>query len=119
MKTATQVVHMLPDIVSENGNLLLNIPVRGDGTMDEDEVKFLEQRAAWMAVNSEYIFGTRPCRFPSDPLRVVWTPWKPAPRWLMDSRTNLPSQTDLRGKEKWTRSATPMRSGPAVSTSSR
>jgi alpha-L-fucosidase len=59
-KTAEQVVHMLLDIVSKNGNLLLNIPVRGNGTIDEDEVKFLEDLAAWMAVNSECIFGTRP-----------------------------------------------------------
>ena len=51
---------MLADIVSKNGNLLLNIPVRGDGTIDTDEVKFLEETAAWMDVNSEAIFGTRP-----------------------------------------------------------
>jgi alpha-L-fucosidase len=59
-KTVTQVVHMLLDIVSKNGNLLLNIPVRGNGTLDEDEVQFLEGMAAWMAVNSECIYGTRP-----------------------------------------------------------
>ena len=59
-KTATQVVHMLLDIVSKNGNLLLNIPVRGNGSIDEDEVKFLQDLAAWMSVNSECIFGTRP-----------------------------------------------------------
>ena len=46
--------------MSKNGNLLLSVPVRGDGTIDEDEVKFLEEMAAWMGVNSEAIFGTRP-----------------------------------------------------------
>ena len=51
---------MLVDIVSKNGNLLLNIPVRGDGTIDEDEVAFLQEMAAWMDVNGEAIFGTRP-----------------------------------------------------------
>jgi alpha-L-fucosidase len=55
-----EVVHQLVDIVSKNGNLLLNIPVRGDGTIDEDEVKFCEGMAAWMDVNSECIYGTRP-----------------------------------------------------------
>ena len=51
---------MLLDIVSKNGNLLLNIPVRGDGTIDEDEVKVLQDLAAWMAVNETSIFCTRP-----------------------------------------------------------
>jgi alpha-L-fucosidase len=36
------------------------VPVRGDGTIDEDEVKVLEGIAAWMAVHSEAIFATRP-----------------------------------------------------------
>ena len=51
---------MLVDIVSKNGNLLLSIPVRGDGTVDEDEVAFLQKLASWMNVNGEGIFGTRP-----------------------------------------------------------
>jgi alpha-L-fucosidase len=59
-KSVGQVVDMLIDIVSKNGNLLLSIPMRGDGTIDELEVKFLEGMAAWMEVNSEAIFGTRP-----------------------------------------------------------
>ncbi|MCX7012650.1 MAG: alpha-L-fucosidase [Candidatus Sumerlaeota bacterium] len=59
-KTATTVITMLVDIVSKNGNLLLNIPVRGDGTIDEDEEKVLEDLAQWMEVNSEAIFATRP-----------------------------------------------------------
>lgn len=59
-KTARTVVHMLVDIVSKNGNLMLNIPVRGDGTIDEDERKFISDFTTWMAVNSEGIYGTRP-----------------------------------------------------------
>ena len=59
-KTTSQVVHMLADIVSKNGNLLLSVPVRGDGTIDEDEVAFLQGMGRWMDVNSEAIFGTRP-----------------------------------------------------------
>ena len=47
-KTPDQVVKMLVDIVSKNGNLLLNIPVRGDGTIDPDEVAFLHGMAAWI-----------------------------------------------------------------------
>jgi alpha-L-fucosidase len=59
-RTAIQVVQMLIDIVSKNGNLMLSIPVRGEGTIDEDEVKVLEGIAAWMAPNGEGIFATRP-----------------------------------------------------------
>jgi len=61
-KTTGQVVRMLADIVSKNGNLLLSIPVRGDGTIDADEVAFLEGMARWMEVNGEAIFGSRPWR---------------------------------------------------------
>jgi alpha-L-fucosidase len=59
-KTTLQVVQMLVDIVSKNGNLMLSVPVRGDGTIDEDEVAFLEGLAKWMQINSEAIFSTRP-----------------------------------------------------------
>jgi hypothetical protein len=51
---------MLVDIVSKNGNLLLSIPVKGDGTLDSDEVEFLKGMARWMKVNQEALFGTRP-----------------------------------------------------------
>jgi alpha-L-fucosidase len=59
-KSAQSVIHTLVDIVSKNGNLLLNIPVRGDGTIDEKEIAILEEIAAWMEVNKESIFDTRP-----------------------------------------------------------
>jgi alpha-L-fucosidase len=59
-KSVGQVLRMLVNVVSKNGNLLLSIPVRGDGTIDDDEVKFLDGMAKWMAVNSEGIFGSRP-----------------------------------------------------------
>jgi alpha-L-fucosidase len=51
---------MLCDIVSKNGDLLLNIPVRGDGSIDEKEKAVLEGIGAWMDVDRECIFGTRP-----------------------------------------------------------
>jgi alpha-L-fucosidase len=59
-KTAAIVVPVLVDNVSKNGNLLLNIPLKGDGSIDDDEVKFLEDMAQWMKVNGEAIYGTRP-----------------------------------------------------------
>ncbi len=59
-KAPVQVVQMLVDIVSKNGNLMLSIPVRGEGTIDDDEVKILESLATWIAPNGEGIFATRP-----------------------------------------------------------
>ena len=59
-KSAATVVHTLCDVVSKNGNLLLNVPVRGDGTIDEKERAIVKEIAAWMEVNGEAIFGTRP-----------------------------------------------------------
>ena len=59
-KKADDVIRMLIDIVSKNGNLMLNIPVRGDGTIDDDERAVLARIGDWMAVNRESIFATRP-----------------------------------------------------------
>lgn len=59
-KSAKTVVHTLVDIVSKNGNLLLNVPLRGDGSIDSEERAVVEGIGAWMQVNSEAIYGTRP-----------------------------------------------------------
>ena len=59
-KSAKTVIQMLCDVVSKNGNLLLNIPIRGDGTIDDKEQAVLEGIGAWMDVNKECIFDTRP-----------------------------------------------------------
>lgn len=59
-KTAKAVIHMLADIVSKNGNLLLSVPLRGDGTYDSEAEKSLKGIGDWMAVNSEGLVGTRP-----------------------------------------------------------
>ena len=68
-KSAATVVKQLVDIVSKNGNLLLSIPLRADGTYDEKESKVLDDLEAWMTVNGESIFGTRPwVRFGEGPV---------------------------------------------------
>ena len=58
-KSAEQVVSMLVDIVSKNGNLLLSVPIRGNGTIDQNERNVLAGIKAWMDVNSKSIYGTR------------------------------------------------------------
>lgn len=59
-KSASQVICLLADVVSKNGNLLLSIPLRGDGTFDEKEEKVAKEIGHWMAVNGEGIYETRP-----------------------------------------------------------
>jgi alpha-L-fucosidase len=59
-KSAKTIIHTLADIVSKNGNLLLNVPIRGDGTIDDKELAVVEGIGDWMQVNQESIFATRP-----------------------------------------------------------
>jgi alpha-L-fucosidase len=53
-------VNQLVDVVSKNGNLLLNIPVRGDGSIDELELAIVQDIGRWIKLNGEAIFATRP-----------------------------------------------------------
>ncbi len=53
-------IHMLVDIVSKNGNLLLNVVQRPDGSLDPEVEQMLREMAGWIAVNGEAIYATRP-----------------------------------------------------------
>ena len=55
-------VHRLCDVVAKNGCLLLSIPVRGDGSIDEEERKIVEGITSWTQRNGEAIFASRPWR---------------------------------------------------------
>lgn len=86
-KSATTVIHTLADVVSKNGNLLLNVPVRGDGTIDSDERAIVEEIAEWMKLSGESIFATRP-----------WKVFGEGP--AMDSAVALTAQGFNEGKGK-------------------
>ncbi len=58
--TPNAVIDKLIDIVSKNGNMLLNVPIKADGTLDQETVDVLEGMGRWLAVNGEAIYGSRP-----------------------------------------------------------
>ena len=59
-KSPEFIIHQLVDIVSKNGNLLLNIGPRSDGTIPEGVQQVLRDIGGWLKVNGEAIYGTRP-----------------------------------------------------------
>lgn len=83
-KTPRQVVEMLVDIVAKNGNLLLNLPQRPDGTLDEECLNILSEMARWTRTAGEGIFGTRP--------------WEVA----MEGETNAPTERFKEDQLDWT-----------------
>ena len=61
-KSAESVIRQLVDVVSKNGNLLLNIPMKGDGSFDEKALAIVDNIGKWMDINGEGIYATRPWR---------------------------------------------------------
>ena len=59
-KTPKVVVDLLVDIVSKNGNLMLNVPLPASGMPDMQELAVVDEITRWMGVNGEGIHGTRP-----------------------------------------------------------
>lgn len=71
-KSPEFIVHQLIDIVSKNGNLLLNIGPTAEGIIPEEVQKVLQAIGAWLKINGEAIYGTRPWKvFGEGPTKVV------------------------------------------------
>lgn len=59
-KPAGLVITLLVDVVSKNGNLLLSVPLKSDGTLDPTEQRIVREIGHWMQINGESIYDTRP-----------------------------------------------------------
>jgi alpha-L-fucosidase len=61
-KTSEEIIQTFVDVVSKNGNLLLNIGPKSDGTIPDGDRKILEDIGAWMQVNREAVTGVKSWR---------------------------------------------------------
>jgi len=71
-KSPTFIIHLLVDVVSKNGNLMLNVGPRADGTIPEGAQDTLRSIGRWLKANGEAIYGSKPWRtFGEGPTEVV------------------------------------------------
>ena len=59
-KTPIFIIDQLCDVVSKNGNLLMNIGPRSDGTIPDEVQAVLRSVGGWLKINGDAIYGTRP-----------------------------------------------------------
>jgi alpha-L-fucosidase len=71
-KSPAFIIHLLADVVSKNGNLMLNIGPRADGTIPQGAQDTLRSVGRWLKANGEAIYGSKPWRvFGEGPTEVV------------------------------------------------
>jgi alpha-L-fucosidase len=61
-KSSEEIIQTLVDVVSKNGNLLLNIGPKSDGTIPDGDRKILNDLGDWMKVNREAVTGVKTWR---------------------------------------------------------
>ncbi len=74
-KPVNNIIDMFIDIVSKNGNLLLNVNPKADGTIPEETKNILTEMGKWLKLNGESIYGSRP-----------WAVYGEGPTKMIDSK---------------------------------
>ena len=72
-RTTKSMVQELVTVASRDGNYLLNIGPKGDGTMTSGSKKILNSIGSWMEKNSNSIYGTSGKAFPKEPSWGTYT----------------------------------------------
>lgn len=89
-KKAGELIGDLIDIVSKNGNLLLNIGPRADGSIPDQDERALLEIGDWLKVNGEAIYGSRPWKVfgegPTQPASGMFSEGQRAPYTAQDIR---------------------------------
>ena len=73
VQTSQQLIHMLIDIVSRNGNLILITNLDGNGAMPEIYQKRLNAAGNWLSKNGEAIYGARQWKVPGEDDTILYT----------------------------------------------
>jgi alpha-L-fucosidase len=89
-RDATDLVHLLVDVVSKNGNLLLNVGPKPDSSIADHDRRLLKSIGDWLRVNGEAIYGTRPVEPGADR-----APYVPHVEWWDDDRDYAQIWDDL------------------------
>ena len=89
-KTSREIIIELIDVVSKNGNLLLNIGPKGDGSIPDQDAKILREIGAWLKVNGEAIFDSQVWR------RSAEGPTKEAEGQFVDGESKEYTSQDIR-----------------------
>ena len=97
-KSAHELINMLVDIVSKGGNLLLNIAPSPEGTWDDEAYARFKELGAWMKINDEAIYNTRPV-VPYRDGKICFTHLKDGTNYAIylaaKNEKNIPSEIKL------------------------